>query len=127
MAQLTEQQIEDQINKAIANQVKIDAVEPRANKVLFKDGRITIHFNNGAIFSFLVSSVEAIAQIENVKNINYEHYTYRVTWSDEDREFIGLCTEFPSLSYLDENRYAALEGITNLESIGENSDSLFVR
>ncbi|MDJ0636805.1 MAG: toxin-antitoxin system HicB family antitoxin [Xenococcaceae cyanobacterium MO_188.B29] len=51
--------------------------------------------------------------------INYEHYTYRVTWSDEDREFVGLCAEFPSLSYLDENRYAALEdaaleGITGL-------------
>ena len=46
--------------------------------------------------------------------VNYEHYTYRVTWSDEDREFVGLCAEFPSLSYLDENRYVALEGITGL-------------
>ena len=63
MAQLTEQQIEDQINKAIANQTKIDAVEPRANKVLFEDERIILHFNNGAIFSFLVSSVEAIANL----------------------------------------------------------------
>ena len=63
MAQLTEQQIEDRINKAIANQAKIDAVEPRANQVLFKDGKITIHFNNGAIFSFLPSSVEAIANL----------------------------------------------------------------
>ena len=33
--------------------------------------------------------------------ISYEHYTYRVTWSDEDREFVGLCAEFPSLFYLD--------------------------
>lgn len=63
MAQLTEQQIEDQINKTIANRVKIDAVEPRANQVLFKDARITLHFNNGAIFSFLPSSVEAIANL----------------------------------------------------------------
>jgi predicted HicB family RNase H-like nuclease len=46
--------------------------------------------------------------------INYEHYTYRVTWSQEDQEFIGLCAEYPSLSYLDENRSAALEGIVNL-------------
>ena len=44
MVQLTEQQIEDQIDRAIANQAKIDAVEPRANQVLFKDGRITLHF-----------------------------------------------------------------------------------
>lgn len=46
--------------------------------------------------------------------INHEHYTYRVTWSSEDREFVGLCAEFPSLSYLDEKRNAALEGITEL-------------
>lgn len=46
--------------------------------------------------------------------INCEHYTYRVTWSEEDEEFVGLCAEFPSLSYLDENRSATLEGITSL-------------
>jgi predicted HicB family RNase H-like nuclease len=46
--------------------------------------------------------------------INYEHYTYKVTWSSEDQEFVGLCAEFPSLSYLDENRSASLEGITDL-------------
>ena len=46
--------------------------------------------------------------------INYEHYTYRVTWSEEDLEFVALCAEFPSLSYLDESRLSALEGITNL-------------
>ena len=63
MAQLTEQQIEDQINKAIANRAKIDAVEPRANQVLFEDERIILHFNNSAIFSFLASSVEAIANL----------------------------------------------------------------
>jgi predicted HicB family RNase H-like nuclease len=46
--------------------------------------------------------------------INHEHYTYRIIWSNEDEEFVGLCAEFPSLSYLAENRYQALEGITNL-------------
>ena len=30
--------------------------------------------------------------------LNY--YTYRVTWSQEDEEFVGLCAEFPSLSWL---------------------------
>lgn len=42
------------------------------------------------------------------------HYTYRVIWSQEDNEFVGLCAEFPSLSHLDETQGAALEGITNL-------------
>ena len=46
--------------------------------------------------------------------VNYEHYTYRVIWSSEDEEYVGLCAEFPSLSYLDESRIAALNGITDL-------------
>ena len=40
-----------------------------------------------------------------------DHYTYRVIWSDEDHEYIGLCTEFPSLSWLDETQEDALQGI----------------
>lgn len=63
MTQLTDQQIEAQINAAIDRQPKIDAVEPRANKVIFNDGRICLHFNNGATFSFLAQSVEAISQL----------------------------------------------------------------
>jgi predicted HicB family RNase H-like nuclease len=47
--------------------------------------------------------------------VNYQHYTYRVVWSAEDKEFVGLCTEFPSLSYLDEDYcIKAIEGITLL-------------
>ena len=46
--------------------------------------------------------------------VNYEHYSYRVIWSSEDEEYVGLCAEFPSLSYLDESRIAALNGITDL-------------
>jgi predicted HicB family RNase H-like nuclease len=46
--------------------------------------------------------------------VNHEHYTYRVTWSPEDQEYVGLCAEFPSLSYLDETREAALKGIVEL-------------
>ena len=46
--------------------------------------------------------------------INHQHYAYRVVWSAEDNEFVGLCAEFPSLSYLDEDRFNAIEGITNL-------------
>lgn len=41
----------------------------------------------------------------------HEHYTYRITWSEEDNEYVGLCTEFPSLSWLAATRTAALEGI----------------
>lgn len=40
-----------------------------------------------------------------------DRYTYRVYWSDEDNEYIGLCLEFPSLSWLDETPELALEGV----------------
>jgi hypothetical protein len=65
MIQLTQHQIEAQIDAAIARQAQIDAVEPRANKVCFdeNDSRITIHFSNKTIFSFLTDSVEAIATL----------------------------------------------------------------
>ncbi|MBL7066113.1 MAG: toxin-antitoxin system HicB family antitoxin [Anaerolineae bacterium] len=40
-----------------------------------------------------------------------DRYTYRVTWSEEDNEYAGLCVEFPSLSWLSSTPEAALEGI----------------
>ncbi|WP_027174504.1 type II toxin-antitoxin system HicB family antitoxin [Desulfovibrio aminophilus] len=49
--------------------------------------------------------------------MNVQHYSYRVIWSEEDQEFVGLCAEFPSLSWLDESQLAALEGIVHL--VGE--------
>lgn len=45
---------------------------------------------------------------------NYDHYTYKITWSNEDQEYVGLCAEFPSLSYLHESRASALDGIESL-------------
>jgi len=45
-----------------------------------------------------------------------DHYTYRVTWSPEDREHVGLCAEFPSLSWLADEPMAALQGIRQLVS-----------
>ena len=46
--------------------------------------------------------------------IHYKHYTYRITWSQEDKEYVGLCTEFPSLSYLSKDQIEALDGITQV-------------
>ena len=46
--------------------------------------------------------------------MNPNHYTYRVTWSPEDNEHIGLCTEFPSLSWLAPTPEEALTGIGQL-------------
>lgn len=43
-----------------------------------------------------------------------DRYTYRITWSPEDGEHVGLCAEFPSLSWLDAPPEAALAGIRRL-------------
>ena len=43
--------------------------------------------------------------------MSVDHYTYRVTWSAEDGEHVGLCAEFPSLSWLAKTPEAALKGI----------------
>jgi len=43
-----------------------------------------------------------------------DHYTYRVTWSEEDGEHVGLCAEFPSLSWLASEPEAALQGIRQI-------------
>jgi predicted HicB family RNase H-like nuclease len=43
-----------------------------------------------------------------------DRYTYRVTWSEEDQEHVGLCAEFPSLSWLTDEPEQALAGIRRL-------------
>ena len=48
--------------------------------------------------------------------MNIKHYTYRVTWSPEDGEHVGLCAEFASLSWLAKTPEAALKGIQKVVS-----------
>jgi len=43
--------------------------------------------------------------------MSVDHYTYRVTWSQEDGEYVGLCVELPSLSWLAKTPEKALSGI----------------
>ena len=60
-----------------------------------------------------------------------DRYTYRVTWSEEDREYVGLCAEFPSLSWLAGTPEGGLKGIRRvvaetvreMESQGEEAPS----
>lgn len=40
--------------------------------------------------------------------------TFDVRYSDEDKEWMGTCEEFPSLSFFDKKRHGALEGIQEL-------------
>jgi len=43
-----------------------------------------------------------------------DRFTYRVTWSEDDQEHVGLCVEFPSLSWLEDTPEKALKGIRRL-------------
>ena len=49
-----------------------------------------------------------------MKTLRNDHYTYRVTWSEDDKEYVGLCAEFPSLSWLASSQQAALKGISTV-------------
>ena len=43
-----------------------------------------------------------------------DQYTYRIIWSVEDNEHVGLCAEFPSLNWLAPTPAEALSGIQRL-------------
>jgi len=57
--------------------------------------------------------------------MSVDHYTYRVTWSPGDGEHVGLCAEFPSLSWLAATPEAALKGIRKMvaESVADLTTS----
>ncbi len=47
-----------------------------------------------------------------------DRYAYRVIWSGNDQAYLGLCVEFPSLSWLAETPEAALKGIRKVVAEG---------
>lgn len=47
-------------------------------------------------------------------SLKNDRYTYRVTWSEDDNEYVALCAEFPSLSWLAQTPETALKGIRKL-------------
>jgi len=51
-----------------------------------------------------------------------DKYTYRVIWSEDDEEYVGLCTEFPSLSWLNKLQDGAFKGIRKL--VAETIDDM---
>jgi len=61
--------------------------------------------------------------------LEIDKYTYRVMWSEEDEEFIGLCAEFPSLSWLASTAEDALKGIRSvveecIRDMAQNSEDI---
>lgn len=52
-------------------------------------------------------------------------YTYQVSWSEEDQEYVATVAEFPSLSWLEPNPQQAIQGLLRLvaEIIGDMETS----
>lgn len=60
----------------------------------------------------ILEEVEAAAR----KRLTHakDGYTYRLEWSEADGEHVGLCAEFPSLSWLAPTPEEAIAGIRKL-------------
>lgn len=52
--------------------------------------------------------------MQTMGTTDISHYTYRVTWSVEDQEFVATCLEFPSMSWLAATQIDALTGLETL-------------
>ena len=52
--------------------------------------------------------------MSHTETADVSRYTYRVTWSVEDNEFVATCAELPSLSWLADSQSAALQGLVDL-------------
>jgi predicted HicB family RNase H-like nuclease len=71
--------------------------------------------------------------MRRIAHPDVSHYTYRVSWSAEDEEFVATCLEFPSLSWLAASQVEALEGledllrdtVTDMEQQGEEIPAAF--
>jgi hypothetical protein len=48
-----------------------------------------------------------------------DHFTYRVTWSAEDSEYVGMCVEFPALSWLAGIRNVVRDVVRDMQAAGE--------
>ncbi len=58
-------------------------------------------------------------------SIDITRYTYRVTWSAEDDEYVATCLELPSLSWLAGTQEDALRGLRDVvaEVVNDLQDS----
>jgi len=55
-----------------------------------------------------------LVRTESLRIHKKDKHTYRVIWSNEDKEYVGLCAELPSLSWLAPTSKEALRGIKKI-------------
>lgn len=49
-----------------------------------------------------------------MKKNTVSKHTYTILWSEEDQEYVGICPDFPSLSWLSPTQEGALRGIKSV-------------
>jgi predicted HicB family RNase H-like nuclease len=59
----------------------------------------------------------------------WERYSYRVFWSEEDQEHVGVCAELSGLSWLAKSPESALRGVRRaareaIDLLGESGDPI---
>lgn len=85
------------------------------------DPRVNIQNDHGRAKPYQVRQVLAAIEKKGGDGkmstaIDTARYSFRVTWSAEDDEFVATCVEFPSLSWLAGTPELALSGLRNLVS-----------
>ena len=78
------------------------------------DPRVNIQNDRGMAKAYQVVGHNSYREI-GVHGMK-DHYTYRVTWSADDGEYVGLCAEFSSLIWLAPTLDGAFSGIRQLVS-----------
>lgn len=87
-------------------------IEPRLKDAGAYDIRYDGHF--GANLFLRVAAQGDIQRVKKALSKLLKEYTYKLDWSKEDQEWVGLCAEFPSLSFLDRRAECAIAGIQQL-------------
>lgn len=91
LEQLTEENLEEQIEKAREAGKKADAIEPRAESVIYNklDNLITIRLKNGAISSFPPTLVQGLADAtpDEIADFSLDSVGRSVRWESLDIDF----------------------------------------
>jgi len=73
----------------------------------------------------LLAKLKEIEDKYERKREQVNKYNYKISWSDDDNEYVGLCEKYPSLSWLAKTPEDALRGIIKL--VNEVEDDIEVQ
>ncbi len=90
-AELTQQEIDRQIDAAIARSAELNLSEPKADEVLYnkQSRKIIIHFDNDCTFECPVSLLQGVCELtdDQIAKVELTPAGWGLTWSDTDLDF----------------------------------------